>query len=447
MNEVWPVLLSETSGAPRRPRRRRLGLVAAAIVLAGAVVAVALVLARGGRSAGEEAPRPEAAAAPATDAPDRPPAPKLKLYAKETRLAGVELLERGELDAAEKWLTGYLEAPSDGRDDQALYALALLHRLRGRDEAAEDTLRRLVAQRPDSLRAGDAWRELGSILAASGRREEARQCLLEAVRVYPRSSGGMLAARELADDLYDRHVTKKTQRSEWERIRDLYSVALPGLRDSPSERAEVVRRLDELNRWIIFTPHARPSPGYPSNIVFHTVKPRETLGAIARRYGVTEGAIRRLNGISPETHIIRPDEELKILRGRCEIFVDSTALRMTVWINGSYFKEYPVGLGREERTPIGKFRIASRVVDPDWTPPGRERIPFGDPRNILGTRWLGFAPSGAGRGIGIHGSVLKDGVWQGVGERASEGCIRMANPDVEELFDFAVEGTEVTVSE
>jgi lipoprotein-anchoring transpeptidase ErfK/SrfK len=85
-------------------------------------------------------------------------------------------------------------------------------------------------------------------------------------------------------------------------------------------------------------------------------------------------------------------------------------------------------------------------VNPDWWLDG-EVIPPGDPRNILGTRWLGFEKTGAGRGIGIHGSILADGVWQGVGEAESNGCVRMRNPDVEELFDFAGYGTEVVIME
>ena len=55
--------------------------------------------------------------------------------------------------------------------------------------------------------------------------------------------------------------------------------------------------------------------------------------------------------------------------------------------------------------------------------------------------------AGPGRGIGIHGSVEKDGISQGVGERSSNGCIRMRNREVEELFDFVPVGTEVTVTE
>ena len=40
----------------------------------------------------------------------------------------------------------------------------------------------------------------------------------------------------------------------------------------------------------------------------------------------------------------------------------------------------------------------------------------------------------------------KDGVWQGVGEESSNGCIRMRDPDVEELFDFAAIAGDLNVT-
>ena len=119
---------------------------------------------------------------------------------------------------------------------------------------------------------------------------------------------------------------------------------------------------------------------------------------------------------------------------------------MTVWIDRRVFREYQLGFGSEGRTPIGTFKVISRLENPHWWKNG-ESIAPGDPRNVLGTRWLGFERKGPGRGIGIHGSTLKDGVWQGVGGAESNGCVRMRNPNVEELFDFVPLGTEVKIVE
>jgi lipoprotein-anchoring transpeptidase ErfK/SrfK len=457
MAEEWSFLLSESTSKPQR-RSRGPGRAIAAVAVVAVLCALGYFMFRGEDA---EVPKPhrDSATAPvphdaSTDSAidDEPAAPVLgasiviETYTESgARLAGIEMLRKGEIDAAVTWLNNFLSAPTDDRDDQALFALAMAYRSAGRAAEAEDALRRLIRLRSDSLHAGDGCYELALMLEFSGRPNEAEKYLHEAVRIYPRSRGGRLAARRLADGLYDQHVEKQKKRTEWERIRDLYSIALPSIRGE-QERSRVIGRLDELNQWIIFTAYARPVAGYPTNIVFHTVNRGETIGLIAKKYGVTEGSVKRLNGIAPESNVIRPGDELKILRGRTEIKVDLNTHRMNVWINGSFFREYTVGVGREGRTPPGQFKITSRLIDPDWWY-NNEVIPPGDERNILGTRWLGFEKQGPGRGIGIHGSVLKDGEWNGIGASESNGCIRMRNPDAEELFDFAPIGTEVTVIE
>jgi lipoprotein-anchoring transpeptidase ErfK/SrfK len=469
-------LVAERSVGPRRRKRAPRRALIAGGALAAVAVAVTLGLAFGG-DGGDEAAVAAPVAVPAgaareveTEVPAAPEAPKHQLppdvkallaaYPGKPLLDGLEMLASGDVEAAEEWLGNYLAAPTDGRDDQATLALAVVYQAKGETAAAESTLETLVRQRTDSPRSGDGYYLLGAIRSADGRLDEAEKAFLEAVRVYEKSHGGRRAAKRLADDLYEQHVKGYPKRTEWERIRDLYSISMRGLvdRDAVAEgrpcglpadwsREEIVARLDEMNQWVIFTTHARPKRGYPSNVCFHKVGRGDTLGGIAKHYGVAVGSVRRLNGIPRESHVIRPGQELKIVRGRTEIFVDTRDLVMTVWIDRRFFREYRIGIGREGRTPVGEFKVVSPLVDPDWTPPGSETIPFGDPRNILGTRWLGFERIGAGQSIGIHGSRLADGVWEGVGERASNGCIRMRNPDVEELFDFVPVGTEVTIHE
>ena len=445
-----PLDFKGLAGPPRRKsgsgaRSRKIAAAALAVVVA--VGLVWFLLGRGtdaadkGDDSGSEVSKPNEQTLP----PPKPKGPRvsLRFYPKEQPLAGIELLAGGELDEAEKWFLTYLKA-HDGRDDQALHALGLLHAAVGRRAEAEEAFRRLIEVRQDSLRAGDGLYELGRLLE-KGRPAEADECFKRAVQYYSRSRGGMRAARALADGLFDEHVAKSARRSEWERVRDLYSDALPGLEGD--ERDEVIEQLDQLNEWVIFTTYARPKDKYPTNIRFHSVKPNETLGHIAKRYGVTVGALKRLNGIRPESNVIRAGEELKVLMGTCKVLVSLSRFRMTMWVGGKFFREYRIGIGREGRTPVGTFKISTRVPEPPWYSPTGEVIPFGDERNILGTRWLGFERKGAGRGIGIHGTVEKDGVWQGIGKAESNGCVRMANPDVEEVFDFAPVGTEVTIVE
>ena len=96
-------------------------------------------------------------------------------------------------------------------------------------------------------------------------------------------------------------------------------------------------------------------------------------------------------------------------------------------------------------TPTGQWEIVDMRRDPWWIPPpnskwaqGAKPIPPG-PGNPLGTRWMGLsAPY-----VGIHGTP--DSASLGYSE--SHGCIRMAIPDAEWVFDHVDVGTPVfTVS-
>jgi len=64
-------------------------------------------------------------------------------------------------------------------------------------------------------------------------------------------------------------------------------------------------------------------------------------------------------------------------------------------------------------------------------------VPAGSPDNILGVAWLGFDLPG----YGIHGTTEP----QNLGKQVTQGCVRMANTDVEELYTIVPVGTEVQI--
>ena len=130
-------------------------------------------------------------------------------------------------------------------------------------------------------------------------------------------------------------------------------------------------------------------------------------------------------------------QKLKILPGPAAYYVDRWRLSGTLEIGGAFLRRYPVGIGPERKTPSGIFSIHDKQANPEWYFNG-SRIPFGDPRNILGTRWMGFEDPAD---YGIHGTTKPETV----GTPSSNGCVRMRNADVEELFDMVPRGTSVTV--
>ncbi len=49
--------------------------------------------------------------------------------------------------------------------------------------------------------------------------------------------------------------------------------------------------------------------------------------------------------------------------------------------------------------------------------------------------------------IPSRGELCEGICAEGIGRAGPNGCVRMANPEVEEVFDFAPLGTEVTIAE
>jgi lipoprotein-anchoring transpeptidase ErfK/SrfK len=104
--------------------------------------------------------------------------------------------------------------------------------------------------------------------------------------------------------------------------------------------------------------------------------------------------------------------------------------------DGAVRKVYPVAVGASvSPSPTGQFTIISRIVKPTYYHKGVVVAP--GPRNPLGTRWMGLSE----KGYGIHGTNAP----RSIGKAASHGCIRMAQGDLEELFELVSVGDEVEI--
>lgn len=98
---------------------------------------------------------------------------------------------------------------------------------------------------------------------------------------------------------------------------------------------------------------------------------------------------------------------------------------LTLYRNGTIFKIYPVAVGKESTpTPKGTFRIKNKALNPGG--------PFG-------ARWMGLSATGGS--YGIHGTNNPSSI----GKNVSNGCIRMHNKDVIELFPLVPVGTAVKI--
>jgi lipoprotein-anchoring transpeptidase ErfK/SrfK len=170
----------------------------------------------------------------------------------------------------------------------------------------------------------------------------------------------------------------------------------------------------------------------------YTVQPGDSLSRIAQRVNTTVGALQRLNGLDPTNPVIYPGNVLYTLDVNWAVRVVKSKYVLLVLNGKELYRLYRIGVGRENKTPVGTFTISSKVIHPAWTPPGRT-FPYGHPENPLGTHWLGLTPCEGTdptlTGYGLHGT------WEPetIGSAASEGCVRMRNDQVRELFDFIPE--------
>jgi lipoprotein-anchoring transpeptidase ErfK/SrfK len=124
------------------------------------------------------------------------------------------------------------------------------------------------------------------------------------------------------------------------------------------------------------------------------------------------------------------------------IVVETKSNQLLYYWGESLQSTFSVATGQSAYpTPIGQWEIIQLRRDPWWIPPpdskwaqGAKPIPPG-PGNPLGTRWMGLsAPY-----VGIHGTPDA----ASLGYSQSHGCIRMAIPDAEWLFDHVSLGTPV----
>jgi lipoprotein-anchoring transpeptidase ErfK/SrfK len=116
--------------------------------------------------------------------------------------------------------------------------------------------------------------------------------------------------------------------------------------------------------------------------------------------------------------------------------VDKSQNTLILKTDEEVIKTYIVSTGLNNSTPTGNFKIVNKLQNPTWFKAGAVVNPS-SPENILGSRWLGFDLPG----YGIHGTTEP----QSLGKQVTQGCIRMANSDVEELYAIVAVATEVTI--
>jgi lipoprotein-anchoring transpeptidase ErfK/SrfK len=168
--------------------------------------------------------------------------------------------------------------------------------------------------------------------------------------------------------------------------------------------------------------------------------------------------VRRLTGVLgepaaqrkvqvPVRVTARPDRTFEDLAKRYPtvIAVDRDAKQLRLYKFLKLEHKYKIAVGQAGlETTAGRYKIEEKIVNPDWHVPNSDwagdlagqTIPAGDPQNPLEARYMGFHD-----GEGIHGTAE----LSSLGSAASHGCIRMAVPDVKQLYRQVKVGTPVFI--
>lgn len=130
------------------------------------------------------------------------------------------------------------------------------------------------------------------------------------------------------------------------------------------------------------------------------------------------------------------------------VLVEQSTTTVTLFRGGEAVRSWPVAVGTNNSpTPTGTFVVGAKRFEPTWVNPARdrwgkdmpERIGPG-PDNPLGLRAINWnRPGGGDTLIRFHGTPNE----ASIGSASSNGCVRMFNKDVIELYDLISTGAVI----
>jgi lipoprotein-anchoring transpeptidase ErfK/SrfK len=342
---------------------------------------------------------------------------------------GEVLIGAALLHGAPRDLAGALDA-NGVRGARRDLLLAFSHALAGDRQRAEDMVRNLSSTAVSAQERGLldlALGESGAVPRAASIRREGPVLLAMRMSLVAQEATALLAGKAHASAARDfSELLLLEVDAPWASDRASLAVWGQGLAEA-----------QEGHRW-------NPRGEWPSVEV--EVQPGDHLTAIRKRYlaqyperRICTGLIERANRIRG---YLQPGQTLRIPTEPVSVLVDIDTRRVLYLHGGEVAATWEVGVGRAgEDTILGDFTAGEKNTNPTWFQVGQDPIPFGDPRNPLGTRWIGWNQDGRSTHYGFHGTKEPDSI----GHAASDGCVRFHNRDVEEIFQVLPVGTPIHV--
>lgn len=152
----------------------------------------------------------------------------------------------------------------------------------------------------------------------------------------------------------------------------------------------------------------------------------------------------------PKTKVMKSGRNAPNVRGILPgtILISTSERKLYLGLSKDEVRVYPVAVGRAGAQWKGTAVIGRKASNPTWHPTPRQRkkknLPVAvkpGPSNPLGARAMYLSMNGKETLFRIHGTNAPSSI----GGQVSDGCIRMRNSDVVDLYDRVSRGTIVKV--
>ena len=237
---------------------------------------------------------------------------------------------------------------------------------------------------------------------------------------------------------------------QWLAARETLSAALLSGHLAGARAEDAREQLELLVDKTIFSPSVYDDDPYTFR---YQVKAGDMLSQIERRFELHTPIelILRINRMS-DARKLKARQTLKLVRGPFHAVVNKRTLIMDLYLHREglspvYVRQLRVGLGRDDGTPAGLWRIrhGEKGRRVSWYPPPssglKGRIDWGEPGYAFGEKgiWLpleGIDENTEGLvGYGIHSTNNP----LSVGRTVSLGCIRLLDDDIELVYALLYE--------
>ncbi len=194
---------------------------------------------------------------------------------------------------------------------------------------------------------------------------------------------------------------------------------------SPSQRGELLSRLDPLAREVIYSQsHLLEQP--------RRVRHKETLVEIASEYQVPWQLLANINHVDDPITVL-PGTDLKVVRGPFRADVSLSQGELTLFLGDYYAGRFPVGIGGDPEPELGTFTVQDKRSDKTFYDASGNPVPPESENNPYGAMWLDL-----GGQMSIHGSPDRR-------EPTTKGCISLSGQHAGDLFGILSRGSSVVV--